>query len=229
MSSLNDRPESLQTPTEAFPLHEYHLKLGGRAWVIMHTGAMLTHDDEARFFSELRDRLPYGVALWPAAIGLAHEIAARAPEFNDKRVLELGSGTGLPGIVAASLGGRVVQTDRDELALSICKRNGERNGTKNVEYRLADWATWDDDGRYDWIIGSDILYRETLHPNLRQIFTGNLAPGGRILIADPFRDVSFKLLETLEAEGWAVSLSKWNIGEESAPRAIGIVELAPPR
>ena len=30
------------------------------------------------------------------------------------------------GIVAASLGGQVVQTDRHELALSVCKRNGER-------------------------------------------------------------------------------------------------------
>ena len=225
----NRRPETLETSAGAFPLHEYHLRMDGRAWTILHTGAVLTHADESHFFRELVDRLPYGVALWPAAIALAHEIATRAPEFAGKRVLELGSGTGLPGIVAATLGGRVAQTDRDELALSVCRRNGARNGAPPIDYRLADWSAWAETGAYDWILGSDILYRETLHPNLRHIFATNLAPGGRILIADPFREVSFRLLEALEADGWAIALSKWNVGEDAAPRPIGLFELAPPR
>ena len=133
------------------------------------------------------NRLPYGVSVWPSAIALAHEIAARAEAFRGRSVLELGAGIGLPGIVAASLGGRVVQTDRDELALHLCKRNGERNDPAAIEYRLADWTEWDDPERYDWIIGSDILYGESLHPHLRRIFESNLASKGRILLADPFR------------------------------------------
>jgi methyltransferase-like protein 23 len=225
----DDAQPMLHTTTGHFPLHDYRLRAGGRDWSILHTGAMLTADDETRFFRELRERLPYGVALWPAAIALTHEILSRADELRGRRVLELGSGTGLPGIVAASLGAQVVQTDRHELAMSICKRNGERNGVGAVEYRLADWTAWDDTARYDWILGSDILYGEVLHPHLRHIFETNLAPGGRILLSDPFRSVSLGLLETLEADGWSISLSKWSVGEEEAPRAIGLYELAPPR
>jgi predicted nicotinamide N-methyase len=219
---------TLQIEGGAFPLHEYRLRLAGREWTIQHTHAMLTHEDEAHFFRVLRNRVPYGVALWPAAIALAHEVATRADELKGTGVLELGAGTGLPGIVAASLGAHVAQTDRHELALSVCKRNGERNGVAGVEHRLADWNEWDDQRRYEWIIGSDILYADATHPSLRRIFERNLAPGGRVLLADPFRAASLQLLEALEADGWGVTLSKWNVGEEESPRPIGIFELTPP-
>lgn len=219
---------TIHTDAGDVALQEYRLGLAGRAWSILHTGAMLTHDDEAHMFRVLRNRLPYGVALWPAAIALAHDVAARADALRGTRLLELGAGTGLPGIVAASLGARVVQTDRHELAMQICKRNGERNGVTSIEHRLADWTTWDDAGRYEWIIGSDILYGDVLHPHLRHIFEANLAPGGRVLLSDPFRAPSMRLLEELEAGGWSIALSKWSVGEADAPRPIGLFELAPP-
>ncbi len=170
MHASNRRSHSLHISTGEFPLAEYRLRAVGREWTILHTGVVLTLADEAHFFRELRERLPYGVALWPAAIALAHEVASRAEAFSGSRVLELGVGTGLLGIVAASLRKRVVQTDRHELAMSVCKRNGERNHLQTIEYRLADWTTWNDRERYDWILGSDILYGETLHPHLRHIF-----------------------------------------------------------
>lgn len=218
---------SLHTELGAFPLREYRLGLGGRAWSVLHTHAVLSYVDEAQFFRELRNRLPYGVALWPAAIALAHEVAARAAEFRGRRVLELGAGTGLPGIVAASFGAEVVQTDRHELALAVCRRNGELNGAGAIAYRLADWASWDDPTPYDWILGSDILYADTAHPHLRRIFAANLAPGGRVLLADPFRELSLRLLEELEAGGWRVVVSTWGIGEDELRRPVGVFELTP--
>jgi predicted nicotinamide N-methyase len=224
---MSSPPPIVQSSAGDFPLRECRLAVGGRTWTILHTGAVVTVADEARYFAELAGRLPYGVVLWPAAIALAHEIATRSTEFRGRSVLELGAGTGLPGIVAASLGARVVQTDRQEGAMAVCRLNAERNGGAAVEHRLADWAAWDDPGRYDWVIGSDILYGEEFHPHLRHIFETNLAPGGRALVADPFRGPSLKLLEALEAAGWRVGFTKWTVGETGEPRPVGVFELVP--
>ncbi|HEY0972226.1 MAG TPA: methyltransferase domain-containing protein [Gemmatimonadales bacterium] len=222
-------PTVLRTTAGDLPLHEYRLRLAGREWAILHTGALLTPIDEAYFLDGRQERVPYGVALWPSSIALAHELIARAGEMSGTRLLELGAGTGLPGIVAASLGARVTQTDRQELALTICRRNVERNHATGIECRAADWSAWDDPATYDWIIGSDVLYAESMHPHLRAIMETNLAPGGRVLLADPFRPRSLVLLEKLESSGWTVAMSTWSVGEEGVSQRIGLFELAPPR
>jgi predicted nicotinamide N-methyase len=216
---------SHSSATSNAPLNEYHLELGGHIWSIHHSGAVLTVEDEQRYLSESTNRAPYGVVLWPSAIALAHDIFSRADRMRGARVLELGAGTGLPGIVAATCGAHVVQTDRNAEALSLCRMNGERNHAPGIEYRIADWTSWRDASHFDWIIGSDILYAERLHPHLREIFDHSLAPAGTLLIADPFRARSVPLLEAMERSGWSVSMSKWSVGVNTEPRPIGVYEL----
>ena len=224
-------PSTLHTTAGDYPLAECRIAVGSREWVIAYTAAIVSKTDESRFLAgraKEADAMPYGVALWPAALALAHEIAIRPLEFEGKRVLELGAGTGLPGIVASSLGAKVIQTDRQELALHICKLNGQRNRATGIEYRMDDWNEWNDTDRYDWLIGSDILYADSLHDPLRRIFECNLAPGGRLLLADPYRADSLPLLESLEAGGWRVTHSRWAIGESASTRPIAVYDIVPP-
>jgi predicted nicotinamide N-methyase len=187
---------------------------------------VLTREDELRFFQELLAHLPFGVALWPSAIALAYELASREAGLHEARVLELGAGTGLPGLVAASFGARVVQTDRHELPMAICRQNAALNGITGIDYRLVNWTDWQDDQRYDWIIGSDILYSETLHPYLSHIFHANLAPGGQVLVSDPLRTPTIRFLQALEDQGWRATMTRWDLGDGDTPRTIGVFELS---
>lgn len=50
----------------------------------------------------------YACYVWNAALLLADRITAGEVEVRGKRILELGAGTGLPGIVAAKMGAEAV-------------------------------------------------------------------------------------------------------------------------
>lgn len=216
-------PNVLSTTIGDLLLEEYHLRLEGHAWRILHTGAILSREDEQRFLGGDRARVPYGIVLWPAAIALAHEIAMRS--VRGLRILELGAGTGLPGLVAATLGAQVIQTDKQELALHVCKKNAERNGVTTIEHRVGDWTAWADTARYDVILGADVLYADTMHPHIRRILDANLAPGGTVLLSDPLREPSFVLLEAMAADGWQITMNKWTVSVTPPERVVGVFEL----
>lgn len=218
----------MTTAKMRFPLQEYHLTLGGRDWAVLHTGLHLTPADEDRFFQHLMKALPYGVALWPSGVALAYEIASWGDALRGKTVLELGAGVGLPGLVAASLGARVTQTDNQELAMSVCQLNAKRNGITSIAFRLVDWVVWDDEAKYDVIIGADILYGDALHPALRQIFDTNLAPGGHVLLTDPLRGPSRLMFDVLEQRGWDVDVQLLEVGDDEDQRTIGVFDASRP-
>ena len=101
-------PDILSTTAGDLPLEEVQLAVNGRTWSILHTGAVISREQEQEYLAgEASKSRPYGIVVWPSAIALAHELASR--DVRGKRILELGAGTGLPGIVAASLGAHVAR------------------------------------------------------------------------------------------------------------------------
>lgn len=104
-------------------------------------------------------------SLWPSA--LAASILLLRPKMRhalvDKDVLELGSGLGLAGLVAASAPTKsCTLTDKAEDSLELLPRTIERNALseRQVSSRPLDWkdeATYGE-GKADVVIGADLAY-----------------------------------------------------------------------
>lgn len=142
------------------------------------------------------DDVPFWAVLWPAAVSMS-EYFWEYVDFSGLRVLELGAGLGLAGMVASAKGASTVQTDFIPESLQLAKENAEINGINNISYLLADWRSFPIEEQFDRIIGSDILYEPKLHPCLEKIFADNLKSGGTVVIADPGREDAKKFIRKL--------------------------------
>lgn len=176
--------------------------LAGRPWQIT---AAADQDALLEDVAAL-DRPPYGLLLWESAVGLARWLAADAPRLCYSRLLELGAGVGLPGLVARWLGAHVCQTDYEPRALELARYNARCNQIEGIELLLADWRAWDHTRRYDFIVGADILYERACHPHVAAILERNLAAGGTVVIADPVRPQALDFVANLERGRWNVEL-----------------------
>lgn len=102
----------------------------------------------------------YWAHLWPSARELARHLARSTLVGPGVRILEVGCGLGLCGIVAALRGADVTMTDFNPDAVSAAKRNADLNGV-TVKCERFDWndaapGAWV--GAVDLVIASDVLY-----------------------------------------------------------------------
>lgn len=185
----------------ALPLHIFEIEAAGRRWAIE-----AVRDQDALLQSADRfGAFPYGLLLWDSAVALADALA-RMGKLGGCRVLELGAGVGLPGLVARAFNADVVQTDHAPEAIELCRRNAARNGICGIDARPLDWLRWADTTGYDMIIGSDILYDVEAHAPVLAILERNLRAGGTAILTDPGRPLTPGFITLLQASRFAVTV-----------------------
>jgi predicted nicotinamide N-methyase len=127
----------------------------------------------------------FGV-VWPAGLALAEEMS-HFP-IAGKSILELGCGIALTSLVLARRGADITACDYHPLAEAFLQHNVALNQLPALPFRTAPWLGPNPLlGRYDLIVGSDLLY-ERDHAELLAGFIGQHAqPASQVLIADPGR------------------------------------------
>lgn len=104
----------------------------------------------------------YGLFVWPCSVVLAEYVWQHRLRFAGTSVVELGAGTCLPGLVAATVGSDVTLTDDSKKleVLDNMKNVCELNKLKCKVLGLT-WGVWDTPifGLHPkFILGADVLY-----------------------------------------------------------------------
>lgn len=144
---------------------------------------------------------PVWMITWPSALGLAEHLVLNE-EAACRRVLELGCGTAAPGIALERTGAIVVCTDYDPLALAMAGHNAAINGCRALETRLLDWYGPDLDGRFDLVVGSEIVYFEKSFSPLLSVLLKYTSSGGRVILSDQRRPQMKPFLEMCRRAGF---------------------------
>ena len=137
--------------------------------------------------------------LWPSGAQLAARIAKR-PVRAGERILEVGCGLALASLVGHRRGADITASDCHPMAAAFLRNNLRLNGLAPMPFRYGEWAlpragSLRDrtlggrtvTGRFDLIIGSDLLYERDEQATLAGFIGRHSKPAAEVWIVDPDR------------------------------------------
>ena len=152
---------------------------------------------------------PYWSKLWEASTVMAHVLSA-GPQNQNSRLLELGAGLGLCGIVASAAGFDVVMTDREQIPLDFQRVSAAANN-EQIEHLQLDWHNPPALGRFNVIAGAEILANEELLDPILDICKNYLETGGTIYLAHDLRRKSLPMFLRKAEEFFTIGSKKQSI------------------
>lgn len=140
-----------------------------------------------------------GAVMWDSGIVLGkfleHAVDSGAISLQGKKVVELGSGCGLAGSIAALLGAHAILTDLPD-RLRLLKKNVETNLYGNVRgSAMVTELTWGNDLERDlyypcpeYVLGSDVIYGEEAVMDLLATLSDLCGTETTIILASELRN-----------------------------------------
>jgi predicted nicotinamide N-methyase len=189
-----------------YTTRELVVRLGGRDYRIRALSDLQHFADP----HHLADRIGISSALWSlfGQVWPAGRVLAEAMSTHDiigKRILELGCGLGLSSLVLQQRCADITASDHHPLAEPFLRHNAAQNQLLAIGYCDLRWEIPDATlGRFDLIIGSDILYESGHADLLATMVHRHALPDAEVLITDPGRGNSAPFTRALADQGFTV-------------------------
>jgi len=148
----------------------------------------------------------FGV-IWPSSLVLAHYIFES--DNRAKRILEIGCGMALTSLLLNKQCADITATDYHPEVEGFLQRNAQLNSDRAINFELADWSNNSATlGRFDLIIGSDLLYEDQHIKQLANFINQHAKPSCEVILVDPGRGRKAKLSTEMVALGFTFSHHK---------------------
>ena len=187
MFSLDDFHKKYETDPAELVIH-------GRQFTIMLPRNL------SRFINpaDVMEDFPLWAKIWPASWVLAGYLA-EMPVLEEKTFLEIGGGVGLVSIVAASCGHHITMTEFNPDALQFARANALINQCPQLNIQHLDWNDPKLAGHFDYIVASEISYREEDIEPIMMLLKTSLKAGGEVLLAGETRRLSKSYFKELQS------------------------------
>ena len=132
-------------------------------------------------------------------------------DFNieGKRILELGCGMALSSLLLNRRGGNITATDYHPQAGVFLLANTRLNEDGDIPFFRADWGdTEATNGRFDLIIGSDVLYERSMLPLLARFIQDHALDRCEVVLVDPGRNQQGPFTREMAQYGFTLSKEK---------------------
>lgn len=154
--------------------------------------------------------------VWPSGRVLAEAMCT--VEIGRRRILEIGCGLALSSLVLQRRGADITASDQHPLARSFLARNSRLNGLESVPYEDLHWAIPHETlGRFDLLVGSDILYERDHIDLLARVLDRHANPRSQVIFTDPGRGNSAPFTRALATQGYSVSEVRSRFNESDLP------------
>jgi predicted nicotinamide N-methyase len=129
---------------------------------------------------------PFWAAAWPGGQVLARYVLDTPAVVAGRRVLDLGSGSGLVAVAAALAGAaEVVASEIDEFGTTAIPLNAELNGASGI--RVVGDLLGGDPPVVDVVLAGDICYDRDMTEQVLPFLDRARVAGAEVLIGDPGR------------------------------------------
>ena len=132
----------------------------------------------------------YWAQVWPASAGMCNFLQKYPQYIEDKRVLELAAGLGLPGLYAAGIAKQVTITDREEPAVQCIRQSIAHLQLSNTTTVSMDWKAAVHAPLPEVLLLSDVNYEPAVFDELLMVLEHFLQHKATIIISTPQRLVA---------------------------------------
>ena len=166
---------------------------------------------------------PYWAKIWASAHAMTQFLQEEPSWIQNKIVLEIGAGVGIPSFCIASQTKKILVSDYAPDAVTLLQKNIDYLTLNNAQAGCIDWNTISDDISADTILLSDTNYELTAHNHLILLIEKFINKDSTIILATPNRLASNPFIERISK--YITSTKKYSIPENDTNKEIAVMVL----